>query len=168
MINTFVLSNMMPQHDQFNQHIWAGLECLGRAWATSQGEIYIITGPVFDKDDELGRDDDACANRMPSNNGKRRVAIPSHFYKIFVHEKENGFIETMAFLLPHVDWTPKQGQQALDWLKDRLVRIADIEARTGIDFLPEMEETKKQAVKNSKASSFWPLASDAKNKCASR
>lgn len=81
MINTYMFSNMTPQRANFNRSIWARLEGYIRDWARLKGEIFVITGAVFDRDNDGTRDADNQAQRMQSNNGNTRVAVPSHFYK---------------------------------------------------------------------------------------
>ena len=140
MINTYMFSNMCPQHDKFNRGIWSRLESRVRKWAIKKGQIYVITGAVFDKNTDQQRDADGDADRMESNNGSQRVAIPTHFYKIILHTRPNGFIESMAFLLPHVDSSPGSNQTD-SFLISKPVRIDDIEAVTGIDFLVGLRST---------------------------
>ncbi len=47
-INTYMMSNMSPQHCRFNRGIWLSLEHLGRAWAEEFGTVYITSGAIFD------------------------------------------------------------------------------------------------------------------------
>lgn len=54
---------------------------------------------MFDQDDDGARDPDHEAERMRTG----RVAVPTHFYKIILHERPNGFIDNVAILLPHTD-----------------------------------------------------------------
>jgi len=45
--DTFTLANMVPQLDTLNEGLWAGLEGAVRQLAQHEGELYIVTGPVF-------------------------------------------------------------------------------------------------------------------------
>ena len=99
---------------------------------------------------------------MVSNNGDERVAVATHFYKIILHERPNGFIESMTFLLPHVDSSPS-GNQTNSFLKSKLVRIDDIEDLIGIDFFVGIRDlpngqARETAVERFKASSLWPTS----------
>jgi endonuclease G len=88
-----------------------------------------------------------------------RVVVPSHFYKIIMHERPNGYIETMTFLLPHVDSSPTGRKKADKYLTDHLVTIDEIEALTGIDFLCGVREDsaqKETAIEAFKANRMWP------------
>lgn len=64
------------------------------------GGIYVVSGAVFDKNGDGQRDADDDANLMSPTN---RVSIPTHFYKIILHVRPSGFIDTITILLPHTD-----------------------------------------------------------------
>lgn len=157
MINTFVFSNIAPQHDRFNRMIWRYLEGYVRDWAELKGEVYVITGAVFDGDEDGTRDADDEVERIVP---EERVGIPTHFYKIVLHERPNGFIETQTVLLVHQDSSPPK-RDARPFLEERLTDIDAIEELTGIDFLVGLREedggaNKEQAVEAFVADSLWP------------
>lgn len=160
MVNTYMFSNMAPQHDQFNMFrggIWEHLEGRARGWAKARGEVYIIAGSIFDRNGDGRRDADSSAKRVPTD-GDDRVAIPSHFYKIFLHERPNGYIETMTILLEHVDTKYQSKAQADRWLRNSLRSIDEIESLTGINFLPDLEvndPSKARAIEAYKATYIW-------------
>ena len=134
-INSFILSNMAPQHCQMNRGVWQILESLVRIWATEQGSLYVITGSIFDQDGDGERDADSASLRMKSRNGKERVAIPSHFYKVLVRELGDGRVESLAFMIPN-DQTNLDGEAAIEYLENHLVALDEIEKVTGIGLLP--------------------------------
>ena len=112
MINTYMFSNMVPQHDRFNQQIWAHFENRVRQWTRRQGEVYVITGVVLDGDGDGVRDNDANADRVqPLDN----VAIPTHYYKILTRDLPNERIDMLTILLDHGDMSPS-GASARDQL----------------------------------------------------
>src|SRR5690349_21216006 len=90
------MSNMSPQECRFNRGIWLSLESLSRVWAIEYGTIYITSGAIFDRDDDKVRDNDAESRRMTSNAGKKRVAVPSHYYKIILRKDGESF-RSIAF-----------------------------------------------------------------------
>ena len=155
MVNTFLLSNMMPQHDNFNQGVWETLESAVRAWTLDLGSITVLTGPVFDKDGNAARDDDATADRVrPDEN----VAIPTGFYKVLLHQQESGYIDALAVLMPHTDSeVPKSlsSEQKLAYIQDHIVSIDEIEAVTGMDFLSALPEAKEAAIERAIAAGLW-------------
>ena len=63
-----------------------------------------MSGPIqtyFHRDGVVGRDADSDALLMVSDNGNERVAVPSHFYKILVHQQSATILETLSILLRH-------------------------------------------------------------------
>ena len=61
MVNTFFLTNMTPQRPNVNQGTWARLEDWVRAWAKFLGWVHVISGSVFDDNDDQRPDDPADA-----------------------------------------------------------------------------------------------------------
>ena len=48
MSESFLLSNITPQHPDFNRGIWLDLEELSRKWALYYGSLLIAAGPLYD------------------------------------------------------------------------------------------------------------------------
>jgi endonuclease G len=150
MFNTYMMSNMAPQHDNFNRDIWRFFEEYVRDWTKEYGQVWVITGAVFDHDGNGQRDGDNTVPRMESKNGKQRVGVATHFYKILTRKDEDGNPEIMAILLPHDDIEEKKAD-APAYLEQHIVPVDDIEAVTGIDFFPSLE------VEESKKAVWWPV-----------
>jgi DNA/RNA endonuclease G (NUC1) len=148
--NTYFLSNMTPQYSRFNQGVWANLEGKVRTWVGAFGSIYVISGSAFDADDDRRPDASEDANwKKPT----KRIAIPSHYYKILVRERSNGDLETLAVLLPHV----RKGLDDFDkFIEDHLVSIREIRSRTGIQFFPSLVGARREALELAVASRIWP------------
>ncbi len=132
-INSFVLSNMTPQYCQFNQGVWQIFESLVRRWVTERKTLYVISGSIFDRDGDGRRDPDADAKRMKSNNGQTRVAVPSHFYKIILHRRSDGTLESLSVMLPQ-DQVERVGNEAIQHLEKHIRSIRDIETVAGLNF----------------------------------
>lgn len=137
-INSFVMSNMAPQFCQFNRGVWQILESLIRIWVKDNGPLYVVTGSVFDHDGNGRPDANADVPRMKSTNSKTRVAVPSHFFKIVIHQKDDGTVDALAFLMPH-DQTDVAGDEAIQYLERNLKSIEDIEAVVGVKLFPAVE-----------------------------
>ena len=143
-LNTYVMSNMSPQHCRFNRGIWLSLEHLGRIWAQKYEEIYIISGAIFDRDGQPGRDEDTVALRMKSNNGKERVAVPSGYFKTFLRQ-EAGVWRSITFNLPHND-----EDKGVTWdevrptLEADISPINDLEVTASIDLFPNLDPASLQ------------------------
>jgi len=145
--NSFIMTNMAPQNCQLNRGIWQILEQISRRWADEHDQLYVMAGSVFDRDNDGLRDPDSAAARMRSNNKKKRVAIPSAFYKVVAYRKPDGSVETVSVLLPHDDNNPT-GPAALTYLNAHVTDLATIERLAGLDLLP-------QAAQVTESRSLW-------------
>ncbi|HEX9931447.1 MAG TPA: DNA/RNA non-specific endonuclease [Allosphingosinicella sp.] len=142
--NSFIMSNMAPQTCQLNRGIWQILEGITRLWAAEHGTVYVLSGSVFDRDGNGARDPDEAAERMVSRNGGRRVAVPSHFYKVIAVRRPDNSVSTLSIMLPH-DAANPDGAAALRYLTEHLSTIEEIEQVAGIDLFPagaEIEESR--------------------------
>lgn len=96
--NTFILSNIIPQHNRFNREIWAYLEKHIRETLLPQNHsLNILTIAIFDHNKNKEPDDINTIPRIKKNN---TPAIPTHFAKI-VTDPHGTVIG--CWLLPHND-----------------------------------------------------------------
>lgn len=153
MDNRFLFSNMAPQYGEFNSGIWERLESRVNGWARGKDGIYIITGAVFDRDNNGKRDKDEDALRVAPRN---RMAIATHFYKILLKKRADGKFETISFLLPHDrrDDNDSPPGVAAEYLKSKIESIDRIEKLTGINFFPDMPGKKQKKIEKNKAADF--------------
>ena len=101
------------------------------------------------------RDNDSAAQRMTSRNGKSRVAVPSHFYKILTHRINDQNVEVLAVLMPN-DKTNLDGEEAIRYIEDHLVPLNELERQTGLTLFPAIG-----AISASQATSLWPYGKTA-------
>ncbi|GAA5138606.1 DNA/RNA non-specific endonuclease [Thalassotalea piscium] len=154
-INTYVMSNMSPQHCRFNRGIWLSLEHLTRSWANKYKDIFVTTGALFDNDKDGQRDLDIQAQRMLSVNKKQRVGVPTHYYKVIVRKSQEGGVYSIAFLLEHNN--EDQGVKWEDILPSvfpTITTISQIEAMGNIDLFPYIAES---ALKESVNGDNWDM-----------
>lgn len=121
---SFLMSNISPQKASFNRGVWKSLESQVRDWVTKEGELFVVTGPVFIDFVEYI--------------GKNRVKVPSHFYKIVVDLNEPE-IKSIAFLLPNEKCEEFDSYQ---------VSIDEIEEITGIDFFYQLEDSLERKIES--------------------
>ena len=143
--DSFFLSNMTPQDSQLNRIRWRLLEERIQNLAKDRGEIWVMTGPVFMDDDNDGIIEYFVV-------GENQVAVPTHYYKIVVTERQGADAEgheSMAFLIPNVKM---EGVY-----EDYLVSIDEIETLTGFDFLEGMEDEAETALEVDAAAELLPL-----------
>lgn len=93
---TFLLSNMSPQHPQFNRRIWKELEFAVRKLNSDPKiyETYVISGPIFyfdNKVETIGSKDD---------NGVS-LPIPHAFFKSVLTENNKGTLNMWSFIIPN-------------------------------------------------------------------
>ncbi len=112
MDESFLMSNMSPQDPGFNRGIWKTLEETVRLWADTFGEVFVVTGPVLEKD---------SYNVI----GENRVAVPEYYYKVLLAVKD-GSVITAAFILPN--------EKTDEPLASFAVPADEAERRTGLDF----------------------------------
>ena len=126
MTQSFLLSNMAPQVGiGFNRHIWADLEKLVRDWTKERGELYVVTGPIYDTD-------------PPLKIGLNRVSVPTHFYKVVFDPVK---VQAIAFILPN---EPIQR----DRLPEFVAAVDEVEDRTDLNFLSELADPVEELIEN--------------------
>lgn len=131
MRETFYLSNICPQDRGLNSGVWNDLETTVRLWAKEHKLIYVVCGPVIEK--ELSR------------LGKNRVGIPRMFYKV-VCDPEKA--QAIGFLFENRDY--KQTSP-----KDLAVSVDRVEEITGIDFFPQFPDKVEKAMESKTDLEFW-------------
>ena len=120
---TFYTSNISPQEKAFNAGVWNRLEQQVRRWAKRYQSVYVATAGVLDNPvDEIGEED---------------VAVPRYFYKIVARGRKDN-IRVIAFLVPHSESNRP--------LTDFVVSVDEVEALTGIDFLPGLEDKLEEKI----------------------
>jgi endonuclease G len=108
--DSFSLANMVPQDPHNNQTLWSGIEEVTRKFATYRGELYVITGPIFEG---------SALERL-----NMRVLVPTHLFKAIYDPAGNA---AAAYLAPNRSNATYEA-----------VSIAELERRTGIRLFPNM------------------------------
>lgn len=110
MAQSFSLANMVPQAIKHNGGAWANtVEKATRLYAArARGNVYVITGPIFDSILTIGTS---------------HVAVPSYLFKLVYDEERN-----VAWAHWHANSDDTRGSKPISY--SELVR------RTGVDFLP--------------------------------
>ncbi|KAL7521311.1 hypothetical protein ACHAWX_005985 [Stephanocyclus meneghinianus] len=156
--DTFCLTNVSPQCARLNRGMWLRLEDFVRNVAMenrNESDTWVITGPLWLPDsirrnssgeEEFGYAYDGIG-KVPS-----LVSVPTHFFKVIVvvSRTKNGKVFTRAedggeepiqlkkfaaFVLPN-NQNLLQGDADKDRLVNYVVRIADLEAVSGLEFFP--------------------------------
>lgn len=137
-LETFLMSNITPQKPGLNQKLWQRLEEIeADRFAQWFDGVWVLTGPVFDDD----------IRRLRSG-----VEIPDAFYRIYVDEAPQGAPRILAFIVPQT----VRGDEALTGF---VATVDEIEARTGLDFLPGLEAGLETRLESAPAdAAHWRLA----------
>lgn len=101
MINSCLLSNVAPQHDNFNRGTWLALENFARDLSRQYGVVHCITGAAYDWDKDGSADLDQ-SSAPPTKTGSE-VLVPSHFYKVLYATGPDSRISIVCYLIPHLD-----------------------------------------------------------------
>jgi len=121
---SFLMSNISPQRNEFNAGIWNKLERQIRQWARRFGRIYVVTGPV------LKQEGPKTKLRHTSKYKKRettKITIPKAFYKVVFDFSKPGREKMIAFCIPSD--TPEEAD-----IYDYVVSVDSLEKITGLDF----------------------------------
>lgn len=121
MSESFLMSNMTPQHPSLNRGRWKSLETAVRGWAVEKEALCVVAGPVLTPGLE----------ELPSG-----VAIPEWFFKVVYDPAPTP--SAIGYLFPNA--------KCPDPLAAYAVPIDRIEALTGLDLFPGLDETLERAV----------------------
>lgn len=130
---TFLMSNITPQLHALNAGLWQELEQkVATSYPARYAEVWAITGPVFG----------ATPKKL-----RGRVAVPEAFFLIVIDEHE-GKLRTLALIVPQE--APPDAEP-----ERYLTRIDEIQRRTGLDFLSELDDGAEQPVEAQRAAQLW-------------
>lgn len=134
MRQSFFLSNIAPQHRDFNGSDWLTLENTCRSWAKSFGEIYIVTGPIFDKS-------------VPDTLTESSIAIPDRYFKAILCLNPKPM--AIGFIFKN-DGAPQS-------LNEVAVSVDKIERITGYDFFHLIDDETENRIESTYNLSDWNL-----------
>lgn len=113
---SFSLANIIPQNPNNNQNLWQGIEEGTRRLAERTGELYVVTGPIYE------------GSSLQRLNG--RILVPTAVFKAIYNPAKN---EAAAYVTPN---SPGMEYQTLS--------ITELEQRAKIDPFPSLSEEVKQ------------------------
>ena len=120
---SFLFTNVCPQNHELNKGDWNDLEQQCRYWAKRQGDLYIVTGPIF-------------YNGVRNTIGRNKVAVPDAFFKVVLADRSRA--TAIGFVYPN-----KPGHKDMTaYIKS----VDEIEKITGIDFFPLLDDHVENAV----------------------
>ena len=132
MSQSFFMSNMSPQEPSFNRGIWRKLEALVRDWSIVYEELHVVTGPLF--------------VRNSKKIGPNGVTVPTHYYKVILHERDGAF-KSIAFILAN--------EKSSADLTQFVTSIDQVENQSGIDFFPQLPNDIEERLESSVFIDEW-------------
>jgi endonuclease G len=159
MLDTFFFSNVVPQvGNGFNSGIWSTLEARVRDLAVERGEIYVITGPIYQAPNGASQviteAENACGKTISldpprgqtrkavvcdANNrdaavpcGDDGAAVPAALFKI-IYDPAND--RANAYVLPNIDHKELKGKtKPMAYLDRFRTTVHVVEEYTGLTF----------------------------------
>jgi endonuclease G len=114
---SFSLANMIPQNPDKNRHLWEGIESAVRGLALSDGEVYVVTGPIFQG---------ATLERLHG-----RVLVPTGVFEAIYDPRRNAAGAYVVNNVPGTGW--------------KAVSIAELRDLLGIDVFPALPEAVRES-----------------------
>ncbi len=142
-IESFYMSNMMPQQPDVNQQTWEKLERRVRNLACGMGHVRVYTGPLYSK--------------PPMGSLISCAMVPEAYYKALLAVK-NGRFYGIAFIYSQDDRVNANLDRQTakgDISGQRVTSISDVEARTGIPLFTEFSEDLQRSFKSQRDLSRW-------------
>jgi endonuclease G len=138
---TFLLSNMSPQHKDLNRKIWKELEKAVRKLNAKKRilETYVLSGPIFDFNIKV-------STIKPKNKNGITLPVPHSYFKSVLTENDRGALHMWSFIIPNKA-TNKD-------LKDFLARTTDVENYSGLLIWERLVGKKIEKEKN-KIRKMW-------------
>ena len=129
------MSNMTPQLNRLNQDMWANLENKVRNNKCSD-TLYIVTGVYFD------------SNATTYDGAGNIVSLPSNYYKVLLRTKSGStgkaIKDCSADELISIGFWVEHKSYGQDIPRSICTKVADIEAKTGFTFFPQVSASVKQ------------------------
>ena len=163
--NTHFFWNAVPQAKDMNQGPWRHLEDYTAAAANRFKRLWIIAGPVFEKNRPVDFIGETSKGEVP-------VAVPHGMFKIAVREVGDRKVAALAFLFTQyyeheADGRPRPTETWVNCSeakrrrhiyehRSRLKAVAEVEALTGLTFFPEA--VNREHARTDVPTALWPIA----------
>ncbi len=134
-LETFYMSNIVPQRKALNQQTWAALEkAIADEWAAECGEVWVVVGPIF-------------GDSPARLNG--RSEVPDAFYALVLDEDPPALRALALILSQEVRGRPP--------LRPFVTTIDAVEAATALDFFADLPDDLEAALEGAEADARWGL-----------
>ena len=139
---TFFLTNMQPQGNDFNAGIWQEMETTVRkTWGSKYDTLYICKGGTIDSADNIIK---------YLGSGQNKIPVPRYFFMAVLGRYKNTFRATGFWINQEAYYSQTP--------KTYAITIGELEKKTGIDFfcnLPDDIESQVENVSKAQMLSDW-------------
>ena len=135
---TFYMTNMQPQREEFNNGIWKKMEGkirnlltynMSTQTAYANDTMYVCKGGTIDKSEQI------------LGYTKNRFIVPKYFFAAIMIKNKSGH-KAIGFWFEHKDYP------STEKLSAHIVNIAKLEELTGIDFLCNLPDDEERLIEN--------------------
>jgi endonuclease G len=116
MLQSFYMSNVIPQNASTNRGVWRSIEEHVRDIAIAYDGVHVFTGPIY--------------SRTYKTIGAG-VAVPSSMFKVVINK---NMYQGIAYIVPNKDVTGSSP-------KSFITTIEEVERQTGIEFTPLLNDS---------------------------
>ena len=133
MRESFLFTNICPQNHGLNKYEWNDLEIQCRDWAREYGAIDIVCGPIYNTTGDQ------------KTIGRNKVWVPDAFFKVILCRQ--GKPKAIGFIYRNegVKQTKAEALRSVD----------EIEALTGIDFFPALDDETEERIEAESDLKAW-------------
>ncbi len=146
---TFYMTNMQPQNNEFNAGIWATMELTVRNWTSKFDTLYVCKGGTIDSDQNII--EYVCnKSHQKTRVNKDHIPVPRFFFMAVLGRYKNTFRATGFWI--------NQEAYYSNSVKSYAVTIGELQDLTGINFfhnLPDDIESQVENVTRAKMLTEW-------------
>jgi endonuclease G len=129
---SFFMSNVCPQKQDFNNQVWGDLEDWVRAEARNHSALYIVAGPLL-------------RSGLPVISGTE-IAVPDSFFKVILY-KHGSYSRAIGFVIPTT--------AIEEDFRDYAVPVDEVEKVTGLDFFSKLSDPVEKKVEAKVDMDWW-------------
>ena len=138
---TFFLTNMQPQRNNFNAGIWLKMEnkLTNSWWPKSTGDtLFVVKGGTIDSEENII--EYICNRQKSATSKKGYIPVPKYFFMALLRKSKTGY-KGLAFWVEHLN-----EDRSNDPLTNYVINIRELERRTGIDFFCNLPDAVEEEV----------------------
>ena len=132
MDESFFMSNMSPQEPDCNRGVWKDLEAQVRSFAITEGDVYVVTGPILPKTKTI-------------TIGPNEVTVPSAYYKVVWDRTPPE--KMIGFIVPNAGSTKP--------LQSFATTVDAVEEATGLDFFLKIPQPQQEQLEGTLTIDAW-------------